>query len=187
MNSGPVEKIRSAWTAAGRVTLALLLLRGAIFLCALTAVALAYPVAVLTSRFGLLLVGVAVLPALAPKRGLPTVTVLVAVAGWILSTSGYGEPVALWRLLGLAAFLYLIHSLSALAALLPYDAVVAAETLTRWVLRALGVVLGGSVLAVLLLSLAGMSGGGTFLAAALGGLAAAVAAAALLSWPLRRG
>ena len=44
-----------------------------------------------------------------------------------------GERIELWRLLGLAAPLYLAHSLAALAAVLPYDAVVAPEVLARWV------------------------------------------------------
>jgi hypothetical protein len=180
-------RIQSMYVAVTRVTLAPLLVRCGIFLSALAAVALAYPVAVLTSRFGGLLLLVAVLPAVAPKRGLPTIAALVVVAGWALSTSQYGEPVALWRLLGLATFLYLTHSLTALAALLPYDAVVAPETLIRWVLRTSGVVLGSAVLAVLLLSLVGRTGDRTHLVAALGGLAVAVVAAALLSRLHRRG
>lgn len=180
------DRVRAGYTVLTRVTLAPLLVRSGIFLCALVALAVAYPGPVLFSRLGGLLVLAAVLPALAPKGMLPTLTALVAVGGWLLSTSRYDEPVALWRLLTLASFLYLTHSLAALAALLPYDAVLAPETLTRWLLRAFGLVLAAAVLSVLLLSLAGRSGEQTFLFAAIGGLAVAVLAAALLSWLLRR-
>jgi hypothetical protein len=187
MISPIVDRVRSIQTAAARVTLAPVLVRASIFGSMLVAFVVAYPGQILAGRgLGLLLI-VAVLPAVAPRRGWPTFATLVAVGGWVLSTSWYGEPIVLWRLLALATFLYLTHSLCALAALLPYDAVVAPELLARWVARALAVVLAAAVLAVLLMALAGRGGDGTFLAAALGGLAVAVALAALLAWLLRRG
>jgi hypothetical protein len=104
----------------------------------------------------------------------------------VLSTSGYGEPIALWRLLGLAAFLYLTHSLCALAAMLPYDAVVGPEVLARWVSRAVAVVLVSAVFGIVLLAVPGTGGRGDLLVAVLAGLAAAVGASALLAWLLRR-
>lgn len=183
MSPGPLSR---AQTVVSGATATPLLVRGGVFLSALAALAVAYPATVIASRalFGLLLV--ALLPALAPRRFGATVAALVAVGGWLISTSGYGEPIELWRLLVLAGALYLTHSLSALAALLPYDIVVAPDTVARWVLRALVVVLASAVLAVPLLSLAGRFGDRTLLVAALGGLAVAVAATALLGWLLRR-
>jgi hypothetical protein len=186
MISSIADRVRGIQTAVGRTALAPLLVRGGIFLSALIAFAVAYPARLLLGRPLGLLVIVALLPAVAPRRFWPTLTVLVGVGGWLLSTSWYGEPVVLWRLLALATFLYLTHSLCALAAFLPYDAAVAPEALSQWVARALAVALGAAVLAVLLIGIAQRGGDRTFLAAAVGGLAVAVAACALLAWLIRR-
>ncbi|WP_376771471.1 hypothetical protein [Micromonospora polyrhachis] len=179
-------RVRAAGTAASRITLMPLLVRLGAFLAALGALLAAYPAQLLTARILPALVVVALLPALFPRRAGVTIAVLVAVGGWVLSTSAYGELVVLWRLLTLAALLYLTHSLAALAALLPRDAIVAPAVPVRWVARALGVVLAAGVLAVLLTTLAEHSGEGTYLAVALAGLAVAVGVAALLAWLLRR-
>jgi hypothetical protein len=180
------ERIRSIHTVVTRATPAPLLLRCAIFLSGLTMFVLAYPVPMLAGRGIVLLLVAAVLPAVAPGRVWPTLAALAAVAGWVAQTSYYDEPIALWRLLGLATFLYLTHSLCALAAQLPYDAAVAPELFTRWVAGALAVVLAAAVLAVLLIALAGRWGEGRFVLAALAGLAVAVLASFLLSSLLRR-
>jgi hypothetical protein len=180
------DRVRWLQTVATRVTPASLAVRGAIFLGALTAFALAYPPQILLSGAGGLLLIAATLPAVSPRAVWATVAALLAVAGWVLSTSGYGEPIALWRLLGLAAFLYLTHSLCALAAMLPYDAVVGPEVLARWVSRAVAVVLVSAVFGIVLLAVPGTGGRGDLLVAVLAGLAAAVGASALLAWLLRR-
>ncbi|WP_442933628.1 hypothetical protein [Micromonospora sp. CPCC 206060] len=180
------DRIRSVSVGVARITLVPLLIRTGVFVTALAAFALAYPVRILFDRPGLLLLVAAVLPAVAPRRRWPTVAVLVAVAGWLLSTSWYGEPVALWRLLGLATLLYLTHTLAALAALLPYDAVVSPDVPTRWLLRALGVTLAGAVLSVLLISFTESGADRAGLIAALAGLGVAVLVAALLGWLFRR-
>lgn len=181
-----LDRVRSAQTALARVTLTPLLVRAGIPVTFLTAFVLAYPVEVVAARvFGVLAV-VAFVPALAPRRGWPTLAALLAVAGWLLSTIGYDQPVVLWQLLGLAGSLYLAHSLCALAAALPLDAVVDPEAVAWWALRALGVVLASAVLSVLLLlGLAGARGG-SYLFAVVGGLATAVGAATLLVWLARR-
>ncbi|MEV4757447.1 hypothetical protein AB0J86_20340 [Micromonospora sp. NPDC049559] len=181
-----VDRARALHAAVRRAALAPLLVRLGIFASALLAFLVAYPSQLVLGRPLLPLAVVAALPAISPRRVWPTLTVLAAVAGWILTTSWYGQPVALWRLLALAGLLYLTHALCALGALLPYDAVVTPEPLVRWVGRACGVVLASAVLAVLLLALAGPDGQRTYLTALLGGLAVAVAAAALLAWLLRR-
>jgi hypothetical protein len=113
--------------------------------------------------------------------------VLVAVAGWLLSTYGYGERAAVWRLLALAAALYLLHSLCALACALPYDAEVGVEVVAAWLMRALGVVLGSAVLSIVLLGLAGWNVPLPAGVALFVGLAVAVSAAVLLGRLLRRG
>ena len=58
----------------------------------------------------------------------PTFAALVTVGGWLLATDGLRPSRSRsWRLLAVAALLYLAHTLCALAALLPYDAVVDPE------------------------------------------------------------
>lgn len=179
-------RLRAMWTAAARATLVPLLVRCGIVLIALTAFAVAFPSAVFFGpALGPLLV-VGMVPAVAPGRAGPTLAVLVAVAGWLMSTALYGEPVALWRLLGLATALYLVHILCALASSLPYDGVVGVEVIAGPILRALRVVLASAVLSILLLGIAGQGHALPQLPALLAGLAVAVGAAALLGWLLRR-
>ncbi len=150
--SGVIGRIHRRVT---RATLAPLLVRFGVLCALVVSMVLAYPVQFIAGPAGGLLLLVVVLPAVAPRRAWATVALLIAVAGWLISTSWDDEPIELWRLLGLATFLYLSHSLCALAALLPHDAVVAPEVLARWVSRALAVAFATAVLAVLLLSLTG--------------------------------
>jgi hypothetical protein len=127
-----------------------------------------------------------VVPAVAPRGRWPSLIALLTVLGWLLSTMGYGEPVRFWRLVTVAGLLYLAHSLAALAAGLPYDAVVAPEVLAGWLVRALLVVAASAMLALIVLVVGDVVRGGDHLAASLVGLAAAITLAALLSWLLRR-
>lgn len=180
-----LSRARRVPTLARRAAAGPLLVRGGIFLTSLAALLTAYPAVLVTSRLVLALVLLAVLPAAAPRGRWPTVCTLAAVAGWLISTMGYGEPVTLWRLLGLSALLYLAHSLAALAAALPYDAVVAPDVLVRWVSRALLVVAGSAALSLALVVGADLVRG-AYLAATLAGLVAAASLAALLAWLLRR-
>ncbi|MER5700822.1 hypothetical protein ABT023_02505 [Micromonospora sp. NPDC002296] len=180
------ERARAARSAVIRVSLAPLLVRAGIFGTVLAGLLLAYPVQVLTGRPLAALAVVALLPAVGPRRVWPTFAALVTVGGWLLSTEGYGRPVALWRLLAVAVALYLAHSLCALAALLPYDAVVDPELVVRWLTRAGGVLLASAVLGVLLVEVSGVGGDRAFLAATVVGLLVAVALSVLLGWLLRR-
>lgn len=186
--SGIVERLRVLRSRLTRASPLPVLVRCAIALLALVSFALAYPVGFFAGRGLVLLLITAVLPAIAPRGFLPTLATLVAVGGWLLSTVWYGEPVAPWRLLGLAGGLYLVHSLCALAAALPYDAVVAPEALAAWILRALGVLLASALLASVLLGLPALAGGDRlYPVVVVVGLALAVGAAALLAWLVRRG
>ncbi len=180
------DRVRRVRTVATRATLTPLLLRCGVFLCALAAFTVAYPAPVLASRVTGVLLLVAALPALWPRGWGATLVAVGAVGGWILDTTWYEQPVALWRLLALAGLLYLVHTLAALAAVLPYDAVVATEVVAHWLARAFAVVLGSAVLAVTVLALTGAAGGGAFLAASLLGLVVAVGVAGLLAWLPRR-
>ncbi|MDW5323290.1 hypothetical protein [Plantactinospora sp. KLBMP9567] len=182
-----MSRIRQLYAAIGRITLVPLLVRVGVFGCALLALLLASPARPSDPRLLGLLVVAALAPAVAPRRNWPTLVLLAAAGVWVVATGWYDQRVELWRLLALATFLYLTHTLAALAALLSYDAVVAPEVLARWVTRALGVGLASAVLSVPLLAMDGQLGDRSFVAALLGGLALAVCAAALLGWLFRRG
>ncbi|WP_341719061.1 hypothetical protein QQG74_04715 [Micromonospora sp. FIMYZ51] len=180
-------RVRTLGTAAKRITLIPVLIRFGIFLSTLIGLLLAYPAEVLAEQALGALVLVAVLPAVAPRRFWPTFAALVTVAGWLLATDGYDRPIALWRLMAVAVALYLTHTLCALAALLPYDAVVDPDLIVRWLTRAAGVLLATSVLGILLLELARLGGRENgWQAVTVAGLLIAVAVTALLAWLLRR-
>ncbi|GAA3772130.1 hypothetical protein GCM10022225_69320 [Plantactinospora mayteni] len=181
-----VNRVKEFYTAIGRITLVPLLVRCGVFLCALLALLLAYPAGSSEPRLLGLLVVAALAPAIAPRRNWPTLVLLAAAGAWVVATGWYDQRVELWRLLALATFLYLTHTLAALAALLSYDAVVAPEVLARWVTRALGVALASAVLSVPLLAIDGQLGDRGSVVVLLGGLALAVCAAALLGWLFRR-
>jgi hypothetical protein len=180
------ERARSAADAAQRATPVPLGVRCGVFLAGLVAIVLAYPPEILFSRFGSLLLVVPLLPAAFPRGRTPTLVVVLAILGWLYATTVADTSIALWRLLTLAWAMYLLHNLAALAAALPYDAVVPLEVVARWVGRTLGVLLGAAVLGILALSAAGSTGDQPVLAASLLGFAVAVAVAALLAWLWRR-
>jgi hypothetical protein len=169
-----------------RATAGPLLVRAGVFAVALAALVVAYPAEMRAGYFTGVLVIMAGIAGILPRSGWVTVAILAAAAGWVISTIWYEDPVELWRLIALASFLYLTHSLAALAALLPYDAQLPAEVTVRWLSRAFAVVLGSAVLTVLLLSAANQGGDRDLLVAALAGLVVALGATALLAWLLRR-
>ncbi|MFJ8577025.1 hypothetical protein [Micromonospora sp. NPDC093277] len=180
------ERVRALRLGVRRISLTPLLLRAGIFLTVLVGLLVAYPVQMFTPRSLVAFAVVAVLPAVGPRRRWATFAALVTVGGWLLATLGFGRPPVLWRLLTMAALLYLAHTLCALAALLPYDAAVDPELVVRWLIRAGGVVLASAVLGVVLAWLGGLGGDRGFQAVTLVGLLVAVALSALLGWLLRR-
>jgi hypothetical protein len=145
-----------------------LLVRAGVFTAALASLLLATP-AVLP--LPLLLAGavlLSALPAIAPAGPWATVATLAAAAGWL---AGSSSPLVLV----LAALLYLLHSLSALAATLPYDAIVAPDVVVRWLLRTAAVIAAGALLsAVVLAGLAVFAGDRVHAAVTLAGLALAL-------------
>jgi hypothetical protein len=184
--AGIDARLRALRTGVARAGPVPVLVRCAIFLVALAALAVAFPSAVFFGRPLPVLLVVAALPAVAPGRAGPTVAAVVAVAGWLASTTLYGEPIMLWRLLALTGALYLGHVLAALASALPYDAEVGLDVVAAPVLRAFGVLLASGVLSIFLLGVAGNGAPAPSLAALLVGLTGAVGAAAVLGWLLRR-
>lgn len=180
------ERVRALRYAANRVSLTPLLVRVGIFVTVLVGFLVAYPAEMFTARSLLALTVVAVLPAVGPRRVWPTFAALVMVGGWLLATAGFDRPVTLWRLLAVAALLYLAHSLCALAALLPFDALVDPDLIARWLTRAGAVILASAVLGILLVWLGEAGGGRGFQTMTVVGLLVAVGLSALLGWLLRR-
>ncbi|WP_328465253.1 hypothetical protein OHA21_43095 [Actinoplanes sp. NBC_00393] len=178
-----VEKLR---TIARRATAVPVLIRCGVLLAGLLAMAVAWPPALLAGRFLIPLFLVALWPAVAPRGRGGTVAALVVVAGWLADTAWYDSRIALWRVLALATLLYLAHTLTALAALLPYDAMVNVDVPALWLARAGAVILISAVLIVLALGLTADLGGDPFQLATLTGLACAVAVTLLLAQTIRR-
>lgn len=186
MLDGINRRIERTRTAVARATLLPLLVRIGIGLALLGAMTVAWPPLLVASRYLVLLAVVACYPAFAPRGRGVTGAILVVVAGWIVDTTWYDARVALWRVLTIATLLYAGHTLAALAAVLPSDAIVHLDVVTAWVGRALVVVLASAVLTVIALGLTAELAGGAFLIATLVGLAAAVGATLLLARLLRR-
>jgi hypothetical protein len=163
----------TAWPLAVRLT---------VFGGAMFAQGFAYPSSVLLGTSVVALLMLAVLPAAWPRTAAVTIFWLVTATGWLLSTTLYGTTATLTRLVGVAIALYVVHTGAALAAVLPYDAVVEAVVVARWLLRA------GAIAAV---GIGGAVGGmyavadlsnRTYLAATLAGVIPVVALVWLLAW-----
>jgi hypothetical protein len=155
---------------ARRTTPGPLLVRGGVFVAGLLGLAVAWPLDVVAGPAFLVFVVIATLPAFAPRGRLPAVVILLGVTGWLVSTLIYLEAPAYLRLVILAGALYLQHNLSALAAVLPYDAVIAPGVLLRWLARACVVVVLTAILALFGV-VAPLYLSGRYLLASLAGLA----------------
>jgi hypothetical protein len=162
------------------------LVRCAIVVCGVAALFTAWPSQFTVSRYSAGFVAVALYPAISPRGRAGTIAALFVVAGWLVDTVGFDSRVALWRVLTIATALYLGHTLTALAAVLPYDAEVNLDVVGGWLARALVVVLISAVLTVISLGLASDLAGPAFLAATLAGLACAAGATILLARLIRR-
>ena len=177
---GLLARARYARRMARRATALPMATRALVGLLACAAMAVAFPPSTLLGP-GLLLVLVAAAAAVWPGSPMPTIAILVAVVGWLTSTTVYAQPVSSPRVLMLAGVLYLVHQTAALAAHLPYDAVVSATALVRGLSRAVLVVVAGTVLSAGLLLLPGYLGARAYLLAAVVGLLVTVLLPALLS------
>jgi len=181
--TGRIERTREA---VQRATLVPQLVRFGIALSFVLAMSVAWPAGLVDSRYMLPLFLVAVWPALAPRGRGTTAAILVVVAGWVADTSYNDNRVVLWRVLAIATLIYLGHTLAALAAQLPTDAVVNFDVPSAWLARAGAVVLVSAVLTVVALGITEELAGPAFVIATLVGLAAAVGATLLLVRLLRR-
>jgi hypothetical protein len=181
------ERVDSARNRATRVTPGTLLVRGAAFAFTIAALLVAFPAQVLTvPTAAALLVVLAAVPALVPRTRFTTAVVLVAVFGWLASTTAYTEPVTLTRLVTLACLLYLVHTTTALAAVLPYDTVLSPLVLANWLARTAVVLALTTVFAVAAVTGVRATGGRAYLVASISGLLLVAALAALLAALRRR-
>ncbi|WP_430783301.1 hypothetical protein [Actinoplanes sp. G11-F43] len=169
-------------TAAGRATAVPFVVRCGILLTGLLAFGVAWPIELLSSpRFFLGIILVAFWPVVAPRGRGGSAAALLVIFGWLIDTAGFGSPVTLLRVLALATLLYLAHTLTALAAVLPYDAIVNFDVPGLWLLRSLVVVLISAVVIVLALGLTADLGGDAFELATVVGLVAAATVTMVLS------
>lgn len=176
-----VDRYRRLVGRVRRITAVPLLVRLGLFAAGVLALLVALPIAYLDPRAVAVLAVLALLPAMRPGSSLPTVVSVAAIGLYLVATTGYGEPITVWRVLALACLLYAVHSLAALAACLPHDAQIRTEVVTGWVIRLLGVVCGSAAVLVLALAAVGRLTLGGYAAFAVGGLAAAVGATWLLA------
>lgn len=187
MGGGLRSRIRRFRTMIERTTAVPLVVRGAVWGSSLVATAVAVPVSALATPSAVPLLFFGALAAVAPRTRMVTLAVLVPAAAWVIATATSGAPASPVRLLLLAAALYLVHSTAALAAQLPYDAIVSPAVLRRWFAR-VGLVLGATAVVGMYVLLAGqVLGGAATLLATTAGLAVAVGLAAFLIHLLRRG
>ena len=169
-----------------RTTPAPLLVRVGLFVAAVAGQVLAWPLFVTIGPAIFAFLGAALLVMLFPRGPIPTLYLFTAIGGWRVSTLFLGLGTGLVSLLLLAAALYLVHNLAALAAILPYDAVVAPGVLVRWLARTAVVLALTAVLALFAAVAPLYLGTRTSLAASLAGLALVVVTVAYLARLVRR-
>jgi hypothetical protein len=138
-----------------RIGPSVLLLRGFVVAVGFGALALAVP----SDVQGLVAYGIAlalaVPPAVRPDSWFVLAVELLAVAGWLVRTVGFAEPVSWIALLALASTLYLHHVGCAMAAALPLDVVVDPRVWLRPAVRALAALAATGLLGAAALVLAG--------------------------------
>ncbi len=160
----------------GRIAVGPLLVRAVAFGAGLAALVLTVPGWLLNPRLVVAMAVFALVTAVLPGTGWVSGLEYLAVTGWLVTTTVFGEYITAAQILGLAAAIYLHHSACTLAAVMPVDAVVAPRVLAAWLLRT-GAVVAGSVLAgVLVLSLPELLGRSSAILVPLVGLAALVLA-----------
>lgn len=171
-----------AWlNRLSRATAGPMALRGVVFLASWIGIWLAAPAQAATPKFALLTTAAALIGALAPGSRLVDVVMVGIVALWGFATLGLGEPADPVRTFATAGALYLVHSAAAVAALLPYDAVVDAQVLLRWAARSALVLAAAGLVTVVVVLLAPVLTPTTSILALLVGLSTAAGTIALLA------
>ncbi|MFD2078932.1 hypothetical protein SAMN05421678_102195 [Actinopolymorpha cephalotaxi] len=151
--------LRDALTGVGdatrRVRRGALLVRAVVAVSGFAALVLVLPAAVLGPLSLLICAALALVPAVLPGTWVVLALELLAMAGWLVRTTAFDSSGSWWALVVLAGAAYLHHTGSALAAVLPLDAVVAGSVLRRWLTRWAAVVAGTALVAALALGVAG--------------------------------
>jgi hypothetical protein len=184
--SGFRDRVARARRIFARATAWPLGVRLVVFAAAMIAQGFAYPPQAMLGSPTLLIVALAVLPALLPRTAAVTVFWLITVTGWILATMLYDSQVTLPRLIGLSIALYVVHSGSALAAVLPYDAVVDQLVILRWLMRAVIVIVASTGLSVAALYVVSSWPPHAYIAATILGLLPAIGLVWLIAFVAKR-
>ena len=182
---GLIGPVTVALGQVRRLTAGSALVRFTTGLAALGALALAMPLREM-GEWVVLFPPIAIGVAVFPRTRWVSLVALLAIVGWLFTTIAFGGPVTPWRLGGLAVTLYVMHSGAALAAVLPFDCLVAPGTVLHWLGRTVAVLgaslaigLGGLLAASVIPSTRSTYG-------PIAGSAVAAALAFLLVWHLRR-
>jgi hypothetical protein len=183
---GVRDRVDRTLSAVRRTTTGPLLVRAGIFFAALGALLLSWPLDILGAWTPIACIVLATLPALHSRGMLVSLVLWAAVLGWLATTTVYGAGVPFWRLVLLAGLLYLVHTLSALAAVLPYDAVVDPRVIRDWLRRAGLVIVLTIGVALFAVAVPQLVGRGHYLLASVAGIGLMVAAAGYLAGMLRR-
>lgn len=186
MRAGVASQIDRVSAMIDRATLAPMLVRATVLVAALVGLAVAYPPGILRQPVALVLVPVAMLPALFPRGPWPSGVICTTVFGWLISTAFDGTIVTMWRLTTLAAAMYLVHVGAAFAAVLPYDAIVTRGLFLPWVIRAAVVVVLTAGVALFVLALPSLIGTRRLVVASIAGFVVMIAIALYLSFLGRR-
>jgi len=174
--SRPGGESAAVTRVVGRIAVGPLLVRAVGFGAGLAALVLTVPGWLLNPRLVVVMMALALVTAVLPGTGWVSALEYLAVAGWLVTTTVFGEHITAAQILGLGSAIYLHHSACTLAAVMPVDGVVAPRVLAGWVLRT-GTVVAGSVLAgLLLLSLPELLGRSSAVLVPVVGLAALVLA-----------
>jgi hypothetical protein len=155
--------------------------RAVVFLAAAAGMWIAAPTPFVSLRLLLPIVVAAALAALIPQGRVVGVTMAFIVGLWVTATLGFGEPASAGRTFMAACALYLTHSAAALAAALPYDAIVDNQVLIRWAGRTAMVIVASGLITALVVLLAPLLTPTTSILALLAGFAVVLALVALLA------
>jgi hypothetical protein len=167
---------RQASRTVRQAALAPTLVRVVILVAASASMFLAYPPTVVLQL-------VILLPALFPRGMMPSVFIGLALLMWLVSGDVNPATITLWRVVALAITLYVVHIGSALAAVLPYDAVLTPGVFRPWILRgALVSVLTAAVGTFVFALQQAMSDTHRSLGATVGGFVLLITTAILLSY-----
>lgn len=180
---GLLSRVRSGAAALRRTTPAVALLRLLVF----APLAAAWTLfAVLSPLLPLVGLGLALAAALFPRTRVVGVALLTTAGVWLATTSLAERGVSVSQVLFLAAALYVAHAAAALAAVLPHDTAVAPDSLGRWVLRTVSVLVVSLGLGVLGLVVGAWVPRQPSLVAPVLGSLLAIGLAGLIAWLVRR-